>query len=231
MRWIDDEKHEMNSRRFVRRKDFVELPSYRSLARRVTLALDVGRILKQRQHAALCRTPQTHEDRTSRLSVGVGSTLKSPVWMMTPSGVWIASATQSTRLCVTWIGWTVKGPTLKRSLGRISLRSAVVEQSVFFELVFDVGQRELGAPYRYVELRQHPGKRADVVLVPVGQNDSAYPLAILKQIGDIGHDNIDAQQFGFREHQAGIDDDNVVTPANGHTVHAELAQSAQWYYL
>src|SRR6185437_6929243 len=72
---------------------------------------------------------------------------------------------------------------------------AVIEQSVFVEFVFDVGERELGPPYRYVELRQHPGKRADVVLVSVRQDNSAYSLPILKQIGNIGHDDIHAIQF------------------------------------
>ena len=70
-----------------------------------------------------------------------------------------------------------------------------------------------------------------MVFVPVSQNDAAHPLAVLDQIGNIGHNDVDAEQFGFRKHQAGVDDDNVVTPANGHAVHPELAQAAQGYNL
>ena len=55
--------------------------------------------------------------------------------------------------------------------------------------------------------------------------------AILKQVGDVGNDDVDAQQLGFREHEAGVDDDDVVTPANGHAVHAEFAETAQGNYL
>ena len=51
------------------------------------------------------------------------------------------------------------------------------------------------------------------------------------QIGDVGDDDVDAEQFGFGEHQAGVDDDDVVAPANGHAVHSELAQAAEGYNM
>ena len=66
-----------------------------------------------------------------------------------------------------------------------------------------------------------------MVFVSVGQNDAAYPLPVLDQVGNIGDNNIDAEQFGFRKHQAGVDDDDIVTPAYGHAVHPELAQAAE----
>ena len=52
-------------------------------------------------------------------------------------------------------------------------------------------------------------------------------LAVLDEIGDVGDDDVDAEQFGFGEHQSGIDDDDVVSPAHGHAVHAEFAEAAQ----
>ena len=103
----------------------------------------------------------------------------------------------------------------------------VVEELVFVELVFDVGQRELGAPHWDVEFAENPGQRADVVFVPVRENDAADVLAVLDQVGNVGDDDVHAEQFGFGEHQAGVDDDDVVSPADGHAVHAELAQSAE----
>ena len=51
-------------------------------------------------------------------SIGVWSILKSPVWMMTPCGVVIASAAQSGILCVTRRNSIEKGPTSTRSRGR-----------------------------------------------------------------------------------------------------------------
>ena len=53
-----------------------------------------------------------------------------------------------------------------------------VEQLVLFELAFDVGQRELGAVDGHVQLAQNPGQAADVVLVPVRQDDRRGPCAL-----------------------------------------------------
>ncbi len=99
------------------------------------------------------------------------------------------------------------------------------------EFVFDVGQSELRAPDRHIEFGKNPGQRADVIFVAVGKNDGAHALPVLDQIGNVGNDDIHAQQFGFREHQAGIDDDDVVTPAHGHAVHSELAQAAEGHNM
>ena len=66
-----------------------------------------------------------------------------------------------------------------------------------------------------------------MVFVAVGEHDAAHVLAVLDEIGDVGDDDIDAEQFGFGEHEAGVDDDNVVAPANGHAVHAEFAEAAE----
>jgi hypothetical protein len=55
--------------------------------------------------------------------------------------------------------------------------------------------------------------------------------AILDQVGKIGDYDIDAEQLGFGEHKPGVDNDDVVAPANGHAVHAELAESTQRYNL
>ena len=35
------------------------------------------------------------------------------------------------------------------------------------------------------------------------------------------------EQFGFGEHHAGVDYDDIVAVAKGHDVHAELAESAE----
>jgi hypothetical protein len=66
-----------------------------------------------------------------------------------------------------------------------------------------------------------------MVLVGVGQNDGANMLAVLDQVRNIGNYDVNAKQFSFGEHQAGIDDDNVIAIAHSHAVHAELAKSAK----
>ena len=56
-------------------------------------------------------------------------------------------------------------------------------------------------------------------------------LPVFGEIRDFGDNDVHAQKFGLGEHQAGIDDDNVVTPAHGHAVHAELAQPAERHHV
>ncbi len=107
----------------------------------------------------------------------------------------------------------------------------VVQQFVLFELAFDVGQRELRGVDRHIELAQQPGQAADVVLVAVGKNDAAHAGAVLDEIGDIRYDDVDAEQVALRKHEAGVDDEDVFVPADGHAVHSELAESANGYDL
>ena len=61
----------------------------------------------------------------------------------------------------------------------------------------------------------------------VGEDDGADMLLVFNEIGDIGNNDIDAEQFRLGKHHPGIDHDNVVFPAHGEAVHAELAQAAQ----
>ena len=42
--------------------------------------------------------------------MGVGSILKSPVWMMVPTGVWMAKQTASAMEWFTWMNSTLKRP-------------------------------------------------------------------------------------------------------------------------
>ena len=125
----------------------------------------------------------------------------------------------------------VNGPRLKRDAGADLAQVRVVEQAVLFQLVFHQRQRELGAEDRHPQFGKHPGQRADVVFMPVGQNDAADFVAVLDQICDVGNNDIHAEQFGFREHKAGVDDDNVIAVAHGHAVHSEFAEAAKGYKM
>jgi hypothetical protein len=51
-------------------------------------------------------------------------------------------------------------------------------------------------------------------------------LLVLDEVGDVGDDDVDAEELGLGEHEAGIDDDDVVFIAESEAVHAELAESA-----
>ncbi len=103
----------------------------------------------------------------------------------------------------------------------------LIRKLVLFQLVVHVGQRELGAVHGNLQLVQDPRQAADVVLVPVRQHNAAHMLLVLNQVGDVGHHNVDAQQFRLGKHQARVNDNNVVFPAHCQAVHAELAKPAQ----
>ena len=116
---------------------------------------------------------------------------------------------------------------LEALVGAHFAKVGVVEQAVLVEFVFDVGERELGAPDGDVEFGEDPGQCADVIFVAVSEDDSANALAVLDEIGNVGNDDVDAEEFGFGEHESGVDDDDVVSPANGHAVHAEFAEAPE----
>jgi hypothetical protein len=77
------------------REDLVEPRNHGAFAGRVAGTLDVGRVLQQRQHAPLAVLGKGVQVE-GLSSSGDRSILKSPVWMTTPTGVSMASATQST---------------------------------------------------------------------------------------------------------------------------------------
>ena len=103
----------------------------------------------------------------------------------------------------------------------------VIEHLVLFKLALDVGQGELRAVDGHVQLGENPRQAANVVLVSVREDDATDLLFVLDQIGDIGDDDVHAKKLDLGEHQAGVDDENVVFVADGEAVHAEFAQSAE----
>src|SRR5579871_240949 len=102
---------------------------------------------------------------------------------------------------------------------------------MLFQLVFHQRQREFRAKDRDPQLSKHPGQRSNVVFMPVGQHNAAHFIAVVQQIGNVRDDDIHAEQFGLREHQTGIDNDNVVTVAHGHAVHSKFAEAAKGYKM
>src|SRR3954468_12045215 len=118
------------------------------------------------------------------------------------------------------------------SLARLDLvHLCVIEQAVFFQLALDERQRELGPVDGDVQLGEDPRQSANVIFVRVGEDDAANLLAILEQVSDVGNNDVHAQQFGFGEHEPGVDDDDLVSPANGHAVHSELAKATKGDYV
>ena len=211
-------------------ENLLELRADGALARRVALALDVGGILKQRQHAFLA-------------VFGKGVQIEEPVVGGRGIDLEVARMNQRAQRRVNGQRHAIhqavrhldgidgERPNLEALAGLDLVELGVVKQAVLFQLALDVSQRELGGVDGNVQLRQQPGQRADVVFVAVGQHHRAHVLAVLDQVAEVGNDDVHAEQLGFGEHESGVDDDDVIGPANGHAIHAEFAESAERYNL
>src|SRR5581483_2738767 len=102
-----------------------------------------------------------------------------------------------------------------------------VEQTVFFQFAFSQRERKFRAVNGDIEFAQNPWQAADVVFVAVSENDAANLIPVLQQVRDVWNNDVYAQQFRLGEHQAGVDHDDVVAPADDHAVHTELTESAE----
>src|SRR5258708_7807353 len=100
---------------------------------------------------------------------------------------------------------------------------------MLIELVLDVSQREFGTTNRNVQLGKDPRERPDVIFMAMREYDGTYSLPVLNQIRNVRDNNVHAQQLGLGKHKAGVDDDDVVTPAHGHAIHAKFAEAAKGY--
>ena len=101
-------------------------------------------------------------------------------------------------------------------------------EPVLAEPFGDQGQRQRRAEDGHARLSEEVGHRADVVLVAVGQEDSAEPVPLGEGVGEVGDHVVDAGQLvGVGEHEATVDGDQIVAGLDEHHVEADLAESAE----
>ncbi len=207
-------------------ENFVELSSYCTLAGRVAFALNVGGILKEGEDAGFAvfgEGVQIEEMIVggSGIDFEIAGVDDDAERRMNGEGDAIDEAVRDAD------GVDGEDSGFEALVGAHLAQVGVVEESVLVEFVFDVGQRELRAPHGDVEVGENPGQCADVIFVSVSENDTTDAVAIFGEIGNVGNDDVDAEQFGFGEHEAGVDDEDIVSVADGHAVHTELAEPPQ----
>ena len=101
----------------------------------------------------------------------------------------------------------------------------VVGEIVFVEFGADERQRQRRAVDRTIDVRQQVGDGPDVVFVPVREHERGD--AALLQVGEVGNDEVDAEELDVGERHPGVDDETRVPVRNRHEVHAEFAEAAQ----
>ena len=100
-------------------------------------------------------------------------------------------------------------------------------QFVFAEAAFDQRLGKARCVDRRVELRKDVRDRTNVVLVTVREHQPSQLVLVVEQIGDVGDDDVDAQQFPARKHHACVDDDDVIPATQSEHVHPELAEPTE----
>jgi len=104
----------------------------------------------------------------------------------------------------------------------------VVVELVFLDLVAQEPAREDRRVDRHArELREHVRQRADVILVGMGDEERTDVGAALLEVGDVGDDEVDAEHLLVGEHQAAVDDDDVVPVLEDVHVLADLPYPAE----
>src|SRR5690242_10036746 len=66
-----------------------------------------------------------------------------------------------------------------------------------------------------------------MVLVAVGDDPAPDLVSLVQQVCDVGDDEVDAQHLVLGEHQAAVDEEDLLPALEGHHVLADLAQATE----
>jgi len=98
---------------------------------------------------------------------------------------------------------------------------------VLLELRFEQCKRERAPVDRTIDAAHHVDDGTNVIFVSVGQDERLDAPAPGVERRQIRNHQIDAEQLGFRKHDAGIHHDSRVPAGDEQHVHAELADPAK----
>ena len=146
---------------------------------------------------------------------------------MVPTGVRRAMPIASGIEWPTRNGMTVERPDVDLVAG-LEREERVVVELVLLDLVAEQAAGQGAGVDRHArELGQDVRQRADVVLVGVGDEERPDLGAVLLEVGDVGDDEVDAEHLLVGEHEAAVDDDDVVAVLEDVHVLADLPHPAE----
>ena len=139
--------------------------------------------------------------------------------MATASGIECATRTKPIRKPPIWTG---------SSSGLASFSSTAFRSPCSSSRDWGEAEREPRAPdLRNRDLAEQIGKRADVILVRVREDDRANPILSFGEVGHVREDQADAEVLVPGKCQPGVDNDDVVVElVDGHVL-ADLADTAE----
>ena len=120
-----------------------------------------------------------------------------------------------------------EGANIDDVAGLDDVELGAVEEAVFLQLHLDEAAGELEAEDGDFDIAEEEGDGANVVLVPVGEEDGLEAIDVVEDVGEVRDDEVDAGVFGIREEEADIDGDHGVAVLVDHHVAADFAEAAE----
>src|SRR6266566_2352472 len=112
-----------------------------------------------------------------------------------------------------------------------SVEQGILRQVVLFKLALCQTGSKVRTVNGDVEFFQQVRQRAQLVFVPVREDDRDDALAVLFKELKVGDGNIDAESALLGKTHTRVEDDHLVPVAHGHAIHPELADTAERYDL
>ncbi len=208
------------------RKDLVQTRAHSALRGRIAPAIHVRGVLQQAEHALLAQLGERVQ--VEGLAIRRGEVDLEVAGVHNQPDRRVDRQRHAVHQRVRHVDRQDRERPNRKAASRHNLDQVrIVKQTMLFELPFEQRERELRAINRHIQLGEYPGQSANVILVTVREHDRSDLVAVLRQVADVRNDNVDAEQLFFGKHEAGIDDNDVVLPSEGHAVHAELAQAPE----
>ena len=105
----------------------------------------------------------------------------------------------------------------------------IIQKIVFLELQFDQRRCERRGIDRNIKLFQDIGYGADMILVPMCDNQTANSARIVSQVGDIRKNHIDSIHIFIRKSHSAIDQQKIIAEFNNRHIFPDFTQTAEWY--
>ena len=102
-----------------------------------------------------------------------------------------------------------------------------IQQPVLLQLQLDEPGRQPGTVDGHIDLLEHVGDGADVILVPVGDEHTTQSAVVLHQIADVGDDAVDAVHIIAGESHTTVHHDDLTAIFVGGHVLADLIETAK----
>ena len=199
-----------------------------NLTRGVAVALDIGRVTHQCEHALLA---QLTEPRQVDHLAGYRRRVDLEV-----AGVDDHAERRRDRqryrvrnrvVCVDQLD--VKASELDMIPGADTADIHLIGHAVLLELGVQNTGNQSRAVHRNLELLEHIRQCTDVVLMSVRDDNTANLVLVTAQVGNVRNDQVDAQHLIIRERQTAVDDKDVLSVLNHRHVLTDLIESAERY--